>query len=374
MDRNILVDTGLILGICLCLIITVSQLLLKRKDQKNYLIALNTFLIAVYQFSSAFYLFSGIEKWYAVYPYVYTIGRFVLFAAAPVYYFFFKSLPKKEYIFRPLHLLHIVIPVAVSLILIIYAEYPVDSGGNFREYKDFLYANVGIFRPLSIFSSFYGIVYFFIILVYYIHLFRRSKEERQKNLSTVIIFSLITIAPLFPYIVFGNRIAWFYDLFQLRFAILSVYLLLISQRYPFLLNIIKLEAYRDYYLKSNIEDAEADRVYSALEQLMNEEKLFVNNDLFLKNAAQKLKVSNLQLSEVLNIHQGKTFSQYIKEKRINYSLELLESKPSMTVLDIALECGFNSKSSYYAAFQKMIGETPLQYRKKRSRNIYLDDH
>ncbi len=363
MDSNFIVDTGLVLGFFLCLIITAGQLLLKRKDQKNYLIAINTFLIAVYQFSIAFYLFSGIGNWYALYPYVFTIGRFALFAAAPVYYFFFKSLPQKDFTFRPGQLLHLIIPTTVTLLLILFAEYPIDPGLNPREYKDFLYGHAGLFRPLSIFSSFYGFVYFFVILIYYIRLFRRSKEERQKNLSTVIIFSLIIIAPLAPYIVFGNRVGWFYHLFQLRFTILSVYLLLISQRYPFLLNIIKLEAYRDYYLKSNIEDVEAERVYAALEQLMNEENLFTDNELSIKKTARSLRVSTMQLSEVLNSYQGKTFSLYIQEKRINYSLKLLIDKPEFTVLDIALECGFNSKSSYYAAFQKMIGETPLKYRK-----------
>jgi len=364
MDSSLFVDAGLITGIILCMIITAGQLLLKRKDQKNYLIAINTFLVAVYQFSIVFYVFSGLENWYRIYPWVYTIGRFALFAAAPFYYFFFKTLPQRDFTFHPRQLLHLIIPVAVTIVLIIFAEYPADSVVPPREYKDFLYSQSGIFFPLSLFSDLYGLAYFFTILVYYIPLFRRSKEERQKNLLTVIIFSMIIILPLFPYVIFGSRIGWFYDLFQLRFAILACYLILLSQRYPFLLNIIKLEAYRDYYLKSSIEDANAERVFSALEQLMNEERLFTDNELTIKKTAKRLKVSTIQLSEVLNIYYRKTFSLYVKEKRLNYSLRLLAERPELTILDIALECGFNSKSSYYSSFKEMIGEPPLQYRKK----------
>ncbi len=364
MDTSLFVDAGLIAGIILCMIITAGQLLLKRKDQKNYLIAINTFLVAVYQFSVIFYVFSGLENWYDIYPWVYTIGRFALFVAAPFYYFFFKSLPQRDFTFYPRQLLHLIIPVAVTIALVIFADYPANPGVPPREYKDFLYSQPGIFYNLSLFSDLYGLAYFFTILVYYIHLFRRSKEERQKNLMTVIIFSMIIIVPLFPYVIFGSRIEWFYDLFQLRFAILACYLILLSQRYPFLLNIIKLEAYREFYLKSSIENAYAERVFSSLEQIMNEEKLFTDNELTIKKTAERLKVSTIQLSEVLNIYHRKTFSQYVKEKRLNYSLSLLAERTELSVLDIALECGFNSKSSYYSSFKEMIGEPPLQYRKK----------
>ncbi|NQY13164.1 MAG: AraC family transcriptional regulator [Henriciella sp.] len=50
--------------------------------------------------------------------------------------------------------------------------------------------------------------------------------------------------------------------------------------------------------------------------------------------------------------------------RIEYAQDLLLQHPSQSILDILLESGFNSKSSFNTAFKKKVGITPSAFRKR----------
>ncbi len=60
---------------------------------------------------------------------------------------------------------------------------------------------------------------------------------------------------------------------------------------------------------------------------------------------------------------GKNFSDFVN----NYRIEEFKSKiqdpgnKKYTILSIAMDCGFNSKSSFNTVFKKLTGQTPTQY-------------
>lgn len=363
MTAELFVDIGLVSGILLCVLIALGQMLMEKKDRKNYLLIATVLLIAVYQFSISFYLFSGLKHWYSLFPYVYVGGKFSLYAAIPMTYLFFRALPEKDFVFTPKALLHLIIPAAAAVILIVFGSFPENPGGDPRHYKDFLHDTLPVFHIVSVASSIMAIVYFTLVILFYINLYRRSKVELKKNLTVIIIFLLIPIFVLIAYIFFDNSIEALYNVIKLRFTLLTIYLFLLSYRYPFLMNIIKLEAYREYYLNSRLKDVEADKIIDSLEELMEEEKLYTDTGLNIKKVSGRLGIPAIKLSEVLNTRQYKTFSTYINEKRISYASELLKTEQEMTVLEIALDSGFNTISNFNATFKRLIGKTPTQYRK-----------
>ena len=69
-----------------------------------------------------------------------------------------------------------------------------------------------------------------------------------------------------------------------------------------------------------------------------------------------------QLSFVLNQHLGKSFFDFVNEVRVDEASRLLIEEPNRTILDIATEVGFNSKSTFNQAFKKITGHTPSNYR------------
>ena len=90
--------------------------------------------------------------------------------------------------------------------------------------------------------------------------------------------------------------------------------------------------------------------------------------LSLDKISEELGIGISNLSKLINQYSNKNFSDYINQLRVEESKELLgnSSFKSYTIVSIGLECGFNSKSTFYTAFKKFTGLTPTQYRKKHS--------
>jgi AraC-like DNA-binding protein len=113
-----------------------------------------------------------------------------------------------------------------------------------------------------------------------------------------------------------------------------------------------------------ISDDEAQRWLNQLEKLMSEKQLFKNTNLKLQDLAEAMNLSAHQLSQFLNEHIGKKFTQYVNEYRIEEACKLLETNTLLSVEGIGDEVGFNSKSTFFAAFKKIKGLTPASYQQR----------
>lgn len=98
-----------------------------------------------------------------------------------------------------------------------------------------------------------------------------------------------------------------------------------------------------------------------LEKLMLEKSLFKNPNLSLNDTAKELGISTHQLSQFLNNNIGKNFTTFVNEFRINEACEIMLSNEKLTLESIGYDVGFNSKSTFFAAFKKHTGTTPLNY-------------
>lgn len=97
--------------------------------------------------------------------------------------------------------------------------------------------------------------------------------------------------------------------------------------------------------------------------LMISEKPFVNQRLKLDDLAVKAGMSKHTLSRVLNEEYKQGFSYYIKEYRVNEAKQLIASRPELSLEGIGYEAGFNSKSTFFEAFKKIMNCTPAEYKK-----------
>ena len=117
------------------------------------------------------------------------------------------------------------------------------------------------------------------------------------------------------------------------------------------------------YLKSGLQKNDVDVYYSSLIQLMDSEELFLDSRLSIKTVADKLGISVNHLSQVINQQSGKNFFKFINEYRVEEAKKLLldQSNRKFTILAIAYNCGFNSKSSFNTIFKQYTGETPSEF-------------
>lgn len=94
---------------------------------------------------------------------------------------------------------------------------------------------------------------------------------------------------------------------------------------------------------------------------------YLEPDFSLNDAARQIDCSPVQTSQIINRYFGKSFVQLCQDLRIQTAQELLRTRPeSFSILDIALESGFNSKSVFNAAFKKQVGETPSSWRAREA--------
>ncbi len=114
------------------------------------------------------------------------------------------------------------------------------------------------------------------------------------------------------------------------------------------------------YLNKKINDAET--VLNSLEQVMAQKELFRNPDLTVSELAKAINLPGYQLSQLINDNLGKNFTSYVNEYRINEACRMIGEQHPYSLEAIGYEVGFNSKSTFYAAFKKIRGTTPMFYK------------
>jgi AraC-like DNA-binding protein len=118
-------------------------------------------------------------------------------------------------------------------------------------------------------------------------------------------------------------------------------------------------------LNSKDKEERGELAFSQVDDFIVERQKFLDPNLSLDSLADELGKSTSHLSKLMNTHAGSNFSDYINKYRIAEAKKLLadDSFDAYTIVAIGLECGFNSKSTFYTAFKKFTGQTPTAYRK-----------
>jgi AraC-like DNA-binding protein len=126
-------------------------------------------------------------------------------------------------------------------------------------------------------------------------------------------------------------------------------------------------AFARKYTKSGLGNTQMENYKHQLEKLMDIEMEFLKPNLTLPGLAAIVGCSVNHLSQVINSGFGMSFFDYLNQHRVEYAKRLLSSRNhrDWSVLSIALAAGFNSNSSFYAAFRKASGQTPARFRQSQ---------
>jgi AraC-like DNA-binding protein len=116
-----------------------------------------------------------------------------------------------------------------------------------------------------------------------------------------------------------------------------------------------------------IDAAEAKIFTQKLEKVMNEKTLYKNPNLTLQDLSKEINISSHQLSQLLNNNLNKNFTSFVNEFRIKEACEIMAQNDKLTLESIGYDVGFNSKSTFFSAFKKQTGTTPLNYQNQALR-------
>lgn len=97
---------------------------------------------------------------------------------------------------------------------------------------------------------------------------------------------------------------------------------------------------------------------------MNQQKPYHDPELTLTSLANSVNISRNQLSEIINTGTGGNFYDFVNKYRVEEVKQLMQNPKfkDFTILAIAFEAGFPSKSTFNSIFKKFTGLTPSVYR------------
>jgi len=119
------------------------------------------------------------------------------------------------------------------------------------------------------------------------------------------------------------------------------------------------------YERSGLSDWEAAKLKNALSDVMDRDEPWRSSELTLTDLAGRLSTTPHKLSEVLNSKLEQTFYDFVNGFRVRYVQRRIkdEDARNLTILSLALDAGFASKSTFNDVFKKHTGLTPSAYRR-----------
>lgn len=120
--------------------------------------------------------------------------------------------------------------------------------------------------------------------------------------------------------------------------------------------------------KNRLSPEEIQKLQKRLHYFIVEEKVFLLPELTLKGLADKLNTSSNNLSWLLNQAYQTSFYDYINKYRIQEFINKVNNEDHLknTLLAMAMDVGFNSKSTFNRVFKTTMGTTPRSYVKNRN--------
>jgi AraC-like DNA-binding protein len=123
--------------------------------------------------------------------------------------------------------------------------------------------------------------------------------------------------------------------------------------------------------KKQILNGDTTEMIQKLVYLMEKEKVFTQSEIKINEVAKMIHINPYLLSRLINEKFGRNFPDFINYYRVEeFKQRLIDPQSArLSMLGLAYDVGFNSKTSFNTIFKKFTGVTPSEYKGKTSRNI-----
>ena len=372
--------TTLIFVFALQAIVLSVLLVIKRpRTQSNFFLALLVFFFALMALNIALV---NVMSAYGVFDLFRYVQLELLFGIGPALYFYTKSITDPEFKFSRKDFLHFV-PVLLEFIFYRTPFYRLGADGMYQTPPH-------PYTKIYLTEQWLGILSISIYTILSLRMLYRHQRWLKQHYSNLEKRSLDWLK--IPVIVYSSFwIGWSLlteiDRFVFNRDLKEAYFLPTFAGLAVVTYWIGFKGYlRSYKASSgnsekshkpagvNIDHELAERITA----LMVSQKPYLDPELDLSGLSKLLDENPRQVSHTINRSFSKNFYEYVNHYRIAAFKKRMQDagREKLTLLGHALECGFNSKSTFNDAFRKSTGKTPSGYvrdLKKRSENKHPDD-
>lgn len=138
----------------------------------------------------------------------------------------------------------------------------------------------------------------------------------------------------------------------------------LEKKYAGFFLLMQEDASETKYRKSRLKGIDTGTTVERIRELMEIEQIYRDDVMSLQKLSAILQITPHQLSEILNNEMKMNFKTLINSYRIEAAKKKLAQKNDSTILELAFECGFSSKSVFNRTFSKIVGITPTEFRTK----------
>lgn len=221
------------------------------------------------------------------------------------------------------------------------------------------------------FVSFLTIIFLiFMVVLSYKYTFVKNDDLKEKwlkylwiTLSLILLYGVVLELHRFIYL---KRLPLTY---LWAFISVFIYWLIYKGLYQFKLsndqyeirNILKNSISKTVHYENNESSH-----FQELLVLLKEKKIHHNPNLSRDTVAKQLGISSGYLTQIIKNNTSTSYSDFINMQRVKDVKDMIKNPlfDKYNLLSIGLECGFNSKTSFYTNFKKETGLTPKEYRNK----------
>ncbi|WP_323813226.1 helix-turn-helix domain-containing protein [Cellvibrio sp. NN19] len=370
-------DVILFMTVAECILLVIFQAILPVKNQlANRLLSVFLLSIAI---SSAcvMVLWNDDVKTVELFdetflPYFLVITQLL---KGPMLLFYVIALTEDSFRFARRHLLHLV-PIAIAVIWLL--AFQIDS-------SDLRFKTLGqteserqianwVWHFIKIMPFFYALA-----AVNRVRLYRISLHNQYSNFSPTepTWLNMLSLGFLFTWSfsilvhVIANTVAIAAPKVSDLFGITENYIIFILINALFINSVVhthKLLTTKPETTRDKVDEKLTDSAIQQVQQGMEEQKLFLKQNLNIEEFSKRINLPVKEVSAVINKHYGTNFFEFMNSYRVEEAKRLLgdSQHADMTVMDVLLHAGFNSKSAFHRFFNRLVGMSPTEYRKQCS--------
>lgn len=302
----------------------------------------------------------------------------------PLLYFYFLAITNEDFEFSKKQVVHLWLPIGWLIVMI--GKLAIDFAGYypFLHTSAYQFGTRGPWAELD--KTFVFNVISYLSFVYYLWLtlvayrnYRKYADEHFSMLENIdfrwirtIIYAIaagIGLLFIYQFISWIHPISYKTDWYSYLFLGVLIYYISIKGYQIQMVSKPALHFEQEIFISAEIRDADDDQLSDLKEWmekvrfLMEQEKPFLQCDITSGQLAKMMGTNTSLLSKVINDGFGLNFNDFINGYRTLEVIRRLTTKDQLniTLLGIALECGFNSKATFNRAFKKQTGKTPKQF-------------